>query len=256
MAQIPTPPLSRESSVQPVKVAGYVSDDKVQQLDKLLEHYLQLIDRHQKLQEQLGKNLSSGVFSLTYANYCSPTRRFGEDYYDERMKATRRLEITSHSLAGLQAGSKWEVPEYKVEYESVLPPKDKQGTSRSKQETEKAPPGSEKSNNHDDQQSASSGTEADGQEPEILTPSTSSESQDIVDNDGPETKSQTGARKPFRSDDPISWYGILVPPSLRSAQKSFTEAIDSDIPQLASVLGEMRCVENLVRELRKEIEAT
>jgi hypothetical protein len=59
MAQIPTPPLSREASVEPIKVAKYVANDQVQELDNLLERYLYLIDNYQTLQSKLGKNLSS-----------------------------------------------------------------------------------------------------------------------------------------------------------------------------------------------------
>jgi hypothetical protein len=62
MAQVPTPPLSREVSVEPVKVSKYVATDKVQELDNLLERYLQLIDNYQALQKKLGKNLSSVCF--------------------------------------------------------------------------------------------------------------------------------------------------------------------------------------------------
>lgn len=65
----------------------------------------------------------------------------------------------------------------------------------------------------------------------------------------------TTTRKPkpikkFRSSDPITWYGILVPPSLRSGQKSFTEAVDDHLPELASVVVEMRAVEKEVDEVR------
>lgn len=62
MAQVPTPPLSREASVEPVKIAKYVENDQVLELDNLLERYLHLIDNYQKLQKKLGKNLSSVCF--------------------------------------------------------------------------------------------------------------------------------------------------------------------------------------------------
>lgn len=67
-------------------------------------------------------------------------------------------------------------------------------------------------------------------------------------------KSTKKKKKIFRSDDPISWYGILVPSSLKNAQKSFIEAVDGGIPQIVSVMREMRCVEDMVYELRREID--
>ena len=62
-------------------------------------------------------------------------------------------------------------------------------------------------------------------------------------------------RKKFHSSDPITWYGILVPPSLRSAQKSFTEAVDNDLPELATVVAKMRAVEKEVDEVRSRLKS-
>lgn len=60
-------------------------------------------------------------------------------------------------------------------------------------------------------------------------------------------------RKKFRSDDPIHWYGILVPPSLRTAQKSFTDAMESQVPKLAGAVVEMRALEQKIAQLRTEL---
>jgi coiled-coil domain-containing protein 115 len=63
MSQIPTPPQSRGSSVEPndekIDKTTTTLDEKVQLLDNLLERYLHLLDTHQKLQDSLGKQLSS-----------------------------------------------------------------------------------------------------------------------------------------------------------------------------------------------------
>jgi len=59
--------------------------------------------------------------------------------------------------------------------------------------------------------------------------------------------------KKFRSSDPITWYGILVPPSLRSAQRSFTEAVSEHLPELASVIVAMRAVEKEIKEARSRL---
>jgi hypothetical protein len=60
-------------------------------------------------------------------------------------------------------------------------------------------------------------------------------------------------RKKFHSDDPIYWYGILVPPSLRTAQKSFTEAIQSQVPDLAGTIVEMRALEQKITQVRAKL---
>jgi hypothetical protein len=88
MAQVPTPPLSREVSVEPVKVAKYVAIDKVQELDNLLERYLQLIDNYQAIQKKLGKNLSSVCF-LQFDSSTSLTRS-KRDFFHLHMPTTVR----------------------------------------------------------------------------------------------------------------------------------------------------------------------
>ena len=65
--------------------------------------------------------------------------------------------------------------------------------------------------------------------------------------------SVTQEKKKFRSLDPITWYGILVPASLRSAQKSFTQAVESQLPELACVTVEMWALEKEVERMRQEL---
>lgn len=61
--------------------------------------------------------------------------------------------------------------------------------------------------------------------------------------------------KKFRSNDPIHWYGILVPPSLRIAQESFRGAIMTEVPELAETIVEMRVLEQQITQLRSELDA-
>jgi coiled-coil domain-containing protein 115 len=76
---------------------------------------------------------------------------------------------------------------------------------------------------------------------------------DATNNDDDKDTKKKPVRRLFRSDDPISWYGILVPPSLRNAQRSFTDAVDGGIPQLMTVVRDMQYVESLVYDLRRQI---
>jgi hypothetical protein len=50
---------------------------------------------------------------------------------------------------------------------------------------------------------------------------------------------------------PLNMFGILVPPSLRSAQASAITMVSSVIPRLASIDAEMREVEIRIRRARK-----
>jgi hypothetical protein len=69
----------------------------------------------------------------------------------------------------------------------------------------------------------------------------------------PAPEKTKSVRKKFHSDDPIYWYGILVPPSLRTAQKSFTEAIQSQVPDLAGTIVEMRALEQKITQVRVKL---
>ncbi|KAI4207402.1 MAG: hypothetical protein LQ348_000588 [Seirophora lacunosa] len=79
-------------------------------LDEYFERYLNLVNEYQLLQRSLAKVLSSvegaipqndwtctqvlfqGHFSLAQANYSNPARRrYGQDFYDDRMQASTRM---------------------------------------------------------------------------------------------------------------------------------------------------------------------
>lgn len=53
--------------------------------------------------------------------------------------------------------------------------------------------------------------------------------------------------------DPIRMFGILVPPALRSAQKSFAEAVEGPVVKLVGVQGQLRALEREIGRARKGI---
>ncbi|KKA17086.1 hypothetical protein T310_9263 [Rasamsonia emersonii CBS 393.64] len=288
MAQIPTPPLSRQASeerqIEDQKKTSQ-DQDQVLLLDSLLERYLHLLDRHQTLQAEIGKQLSSvrydfilylltpvGLAGLLFAHSCELLlssraeiwrgllRPADESDAEARGKATKRectllrlLKTPSltpdQETESSQSASTSLV--YQVQYTPVISRKEE--SEDEKGQRDKAEQSDTNVSSTGKQQEDKDTTSGPGS-PEtsnIPTPSTSSEP--------PETEQETREesakppRKLFRSDDPLSWYGILVPPSLKNAQRSFTEAIEGNIPKLASVIHEMRQVEEHVHKLRKEI---
>lgn len=153
---------------------------------------------------------------------------------------------------------------FEVEYKSVLEPKDDEEKEEEVKDAAKNAdkPATESVANPDNEEETKQqeDTSASG----IATPptqSTDTNNDADADDDKNEDRGSTATRKStkkkkkiFRSDDPISWYGILVPSSLKNAQKSFIDAVDGGIPQIVSVMTEMRCVEDMVYELRREID--
>ena len=77
---------------RPQDEVGAALQQQLDKLDDLFEKYLTLLDQYQKARQELSEHLSSGFLHLAQANRSvSAGRRFGQDYYDERMQASRRI---------------------------------------------------------------------------------------------------------------------------------------------------------------------
>ncbi|PLN82147.1 hypothetical protein BDW42DRAFT_167241 [Aspergillus taichungensis] len=258
MTQIPTPPASRAGS-ESLDVETKQSDSSAEllrSLDSLLEHYLHLLDQHQRLQADLSSRLSSGFFSLAQANYtCPPGRHYGADYYDDRMKATRRIELQpSTDRDGNDQNDATSAeghpdddskPIFTIKPTTDQPEEDQSKTNEKPKpsHTTDEPAQNEESNPEAEDKSTEQSTE--DSPPSIST----------GDDQQADPKPQSSKQKP-RSSDPLRWYGILVPQSLRSAQKSFAEAVDGPMTELAGVIVEMQAVEKQVTRVRSELGRT
>ncbi|KAJ5768069.1 hypothetical protein N7533_000652 [Penicillium manginii] len=252
MIQVPTPPVSRSGSEPRTVKPAEDQSELLQSLDVLLEQYLHLLDRQQKLQYGLAKELSSGFLALAHANYtCPPGRRYGADYYDERMKAIRKISIrtepdehvtkekeNSENPTQLQT----QAPETQYSFAlNRIPQRTSVSESQETTETE--------GNTLSTTEHLQTETPAPSNDGEDAKESSSEENSD----DTKSSVKSNAPKKKFHSDDPIHWYGILVPASLRNAQRSFTEATQSQVPELAGVIVEMRSLEQRITKIRKEL---
>jgi coiled-coil domain-containing protein 115 len=194
--------------------------DPIARLDVLLETYLNRLDTYQKLREKLSINCSAGFLSLAHANRTSNLgsgRRYGEEGYDERMKAVKRLTIRLHDEVDLGGPIQQDL-----------------------QNDEQPSP-------HPDpaiifltiEQSDPSGIKVADRVKSHVPPETPPE----------DPKPSTKAKQPL---NPLNWYGLLVPPSLRAAQASFISAVQDQIPQLLNIQTDMAGLEAQIRALRKE----
>jgi hypothetical protein len=75
-------------------------------IDELLARYLRLLDEYTRLRQELSR-LQSGVYqSIARANFAAERGlRYGQDHYDERMKALRVLEVASSDDTGVPSFS-------------------------------------------------------------------------------------------------------------------------------------------------------
>ncbi|KAJ5738377.1 hypothetical protein N7493_001532 [Penicillium malachiteum] len=215
-----------------VELEVTASKESLQSLDTLLERYLQLLDRQQQMQSELAKEMSSGFLSLAHANYlCPPGRRYGADYYDERMKANQRISIR-------------EAPENdEVEYQFLLDSitqhlPDKPTEIQLESPIPKFPQNAGTSHL---ELHTTGNDDLPGDDPNVSRSSL-------------EEEKKKERPKKFQSDDPIYWYGVLVPSSLRTAQKAFAGGIRRQVPELAAVTVEMRGLEQKIRHLRTKLD--
>lgn len=189
-------------------------DQDQDHVDQLLERYLTLLDEYTTLRKHLSGLQSDVYHNIARANFSGERGlRYGQDHYDERMRASRRVGITN-----VENG----VPRFTVTTTS----QDKstfveaEGDEHEKKTAEKA---------HD----------ASGDGESARSPGT------LGEKDG---KEETKSKKMC---DPLRWFGILTPMPLRAAQRHSIRAVEDVVPRLASVNAEMQHVEIEVRRARK-----
>jgi hypothetical protein len=69
---------------------------------------------------------------------------------------------------------------------------------------------------------------------------------------GSEKAKASSSSKP-KPIDPLRWFGILVPPALRTAQSSFVSAVEDSVPTLANIARGLRSQEIEIGRVRKQI---
>ena len=203
--------------------AGPSVDELRDQLDALWEKHLTLLDSYHQAQQQIARHFSSGFFDLAQATFKSTTRvRYGQEYYDDRMQATTRFEasVDNKDVSHL-----------------ALKPNDTPSPSTKHSDKES----SEKSTNSKDEPNKQRQEEKPDQQEE----KDKSEEQE----DKPDDKERTHTKV----RDPLHWFGILVPPSLRAFQKSFKSAIHDPVIDAANSAQALRRVDMDIRKLRKDI---
>jgi hypothetical protein len=197
-----------------------------QHIDSLLERYLSLVDEYSRLREELTK-LQTGVYqNIARANFAGERgMRYGQDHYDERMRALRVLDI--------KFGEE-DVPNFTIKT-LISPTGDATGEDEDRKEDEKRDGSLE-------EETADIGT---NQENPVDSSKEKSGSEEQQNNE--ERKKM---KKP--NSNPLRWFGLFAPPPLRTAQTLSIQAVEEAIPRLVSVNAEMEHVEIEIRRARKK----
>lgn len=227
---LPSPPISRSSTpgLKPnddndADFAG----DVAAKLDALLEQYLGLLDKYTLLREELSRTFSDGFFTLAQAQRNSslgPGRRYGPDFYDQRMKARRRSKVNGEDKE-LKISLEAEEVETKAQREACGPENG----------------GSEVLEDSHTDESQEQGKELQGSR------TTHDERKVASQEVRQRVKQEPGHR------DPLTWFGLLVPPALRQTQSHFSQAVETSMPALLNIDLRMRSLEKQIWACRREL---
>ncbi|KAK1751818.1 hypothetical protein QBC47DRAFT_364171 [Echria macrotheca] len=240
-------------------------------IDTLLERYLSLLDEYVALQAKLAHLHGAIYHHLARANFSAPRGvRYGADYYDGRMQAVRRVNITIQEKSGesvfeiidRDAATTTTTAESESGSSSSSP------SSPSSASKEKSGSGSDSDSDSDyraeeevevekgEQNRSGSGSGSDEKKKAESESESSSESQSQSQSQSQSGSQSGGEDEPKqqtrKSKDPLRWFGILTPMPLRQAQKLAVESVEDVIPRLATVNAEMAAVELEVRRARKK----
>lgn len=190
-------------------------------IDALLERYLALLDEYTTLRSRLSQ-LQTGMFQhLARANFSAERgMRYGPDFYDERMQALRQVSIST---------TKGGLPIFTVSHNS---------RARGDDDSSCQNPPPDPATPADGEKEAAAADEAPGEPP--------------VPAGDDEAESEAGPKKQNAARDPLRWFGVLTPLSLRQTQACAAESVDEVIPRLASLSAEMQDLEIQVRRARKK----
>ncbi|KAK8140380.1 hypothetical protein PG984_000446 [Apiospora sp. TS-2023a] len=216
-------------------------------IDHLLEQYLHLLHEYTSLRAELNK-LQAGLYqNLARANFAAERgMRYGQDQYDDRMQASRRVNVALPSSSVCPTFEMVNVEEDDDAADTTSEKKTAQAPSVSKsevaasEEEEKVTQGGANSS----RQAAEGPEGGEGMKEEAAEPIASS---------AKETKPKTSEPKAKKkSKDPLRWFGLITPMPLRQAQAQSVQAVEEIIPRLVSINAEMAQVEIEVRRARKK----
>ncbi|KAK3301968.1 uncharacterized protein B0T15DRAFT_287861 [Chaetomium strumarium] len=233
-------------------------------IDLLLEHYLALLDEYTTLRGTLNTVQADIFHSLARANFSAERgiRYYGQDYYDERMQAIRRIQIgPKDGKAEAEAEGKGDTdpganrPVFTVrtyppsasgsEPDTVSRTSDGSGSGTESKEAEKSVPDADAKSGGVNPSATddSSGSVDEKQKKE--------QGQEKGEEPGPTSEEEQKPRPKDKPTDPLRWFGILTPLALRQAQGHAIKAVEEIIPRLATLNVEMAAIEVEVRRARK-----
>lgn len=173
--------------------------------------------------------------------------RYGADFYDGRMQATRACRITVRTSDGDTVTAPWVQPEGHEGREAVGDMERSTAAARARMLKDStastaAGRGSEKAEGWNGKGVNTTAS---------FTISTTAPMLHAHEADAGKENDPEQTKTSLSSGDPLRMFGLLTPPELRRAQAESITTVEEIVPQLVSVDGEMREVEIRIRRARK-----
>lgn len=244
-------------------------------IDDLLVRYLVLLDEYTTLRADLSRLQAATFQHLARANFAAERgTRYGADQYDERMQASRTVVGGGgggdHAMRG--AGVSADTDEKKemmdvdssgstsVEFRVVTKSGRNHGGDDEKEQKNKKKQQQQEEEKQNPAQEAEAEGEAregtgaevdEGKRAKSSTVDTTENPQDFNTHSNRQQVKENKTISPPGPVDPLRWFGVLTPLSLRETQACQVEVVERIVPRLVTVDAAMREVEIQVRRAKK-----
>ncbi|RHZ79075.1 hypothetical protein Glove_152g103 [Diversispora epigaea] len=188
-------------------------EDICSKLDQVLEEYLNLISTYQEQWKQYSKETEGGFFQLAHSKYTMGHNRLSQDQYDGRMQANTRVLISPNTGLETNKDSWIQFTLTSGHLDDSINTEDNMSSSSLRRRTA-----------HEFEKKEKDGTE--------------------------------NTEKPLikrRTRDPLNWFGVLVPSSLRESQRHFKQGF-TGIINIINLRNEIIHKEAEYQALKKEKE--
>ncbi|KAG0284483.1 hypothetical protein BGZ96_011141 [Linnemannia gamsii] len=220
-----------------VTVAQQTHNRTCQDLDNLVLEYIELVNEHLTAWTHISSRFQEGRELISQAKYIMGPKNVSADCYDHRMKALRGVLIKDSSteieIRDLRAEE--------VERQRLQEAQEEKSKEAEKESDTHRRQKSESGYDNQDQEPSRSGLRKRGGgsavSEDVSSPvSAAAAGMATSDstNSGIDDATKTKKKKKERNPDPLLWFGVFVPASLRSAQSVFQQGLQ-DVVEMAMI---------------------
>ncbi|KAF9929186.1 hypothetical protein FBU30_001799 [Linnemannia zychae] len=234
-----------------------------QDLDDLMLEYISLVNQHLVARTNISTRFQQGRELISQAKYIMGPKNVSADCYDHRMKALRGVRIEDSTAAveirDLRAEDlerqrfqkAQEEEEAKKEEEQGGHSRQASGTRGNDQDQQSSQMGLRRRGGGGGKTSVDSGEINMNNDKRPLLPSASVAGMATTESLGTgEEMSKTVKKKKERNPDPLLWFGVFVPVSLRNAQSIFQQGLQ-DVVEMAMIQHKLIELEKKAVTLRE-----